>query len=64
MSNLYVGSEEYQAASEYWNSLPLEEKEKLAPLLDHYKQMGLAEAHTQISDVAANLKRSVERIRD
>lgn len=63
MSSLYVGSEESTAAGEYFNSLPQEERAKLAPLLKHYRQMGLAEAHTQISDVVSAIKTRVERIR-
>ena len=63
MRNLYVGSEESTAAGEYFNSLPFEERAKLAPLLEHYRQMGLAEAHAEINDVASNVKRRIEGIR-
>lgn len=61
--NLFVGSEEASAAGEYFNSLPREERAKLAPLLEHYRQMGLAEAHAEINDVVTNVKARIERIR-
>jgi hypothetical protein len=37
-------SPEAREASDYFNSLPQEERAKLAPLLEHYRQRGLAAA--------------------
>lgn len=62
-NNLYIGSEEAADASACFNSLPVEERTKLAPLLELHRQQGLAEAHTQISDVASAIKTRIERIR-
>lgn len=53
----YVPSEAAMDASDYYNALPFEEKQKLAPLLEHYRQMGLAE-------VQDNLRKEVRRIDD
>lgn len=43
-NSAYTPSDAAREASDYFNSLPFGEREKLAPLLDHYRQMGLAEA--------------------
>jgi hypothetical protein len=61
--DLYVGSEKSKAASDYFNSLPQEERAKLAPLLEHYRQMGLAEAHGRINNAAQVVRRRIEEIR-
>lgn len=44
----YTPSDAAREASDYFNSLPFEEREKLAPLLDNYRQMGLAEASAHL----------------
>ena len=43
-------------ASDYFNSLPFEQRKKLAPLLENYRQMGIAEA----LDVMATAKRKLD----
>lgn len=64
MSNsAYAPSEAAKAASDYYNALPIEEKRKLAPLLEHYRQMGLAEAHEKVSMVVETLDRRISRIK-
>lgn len=63
-ANAYVGSEAADAASAYYNSLPLEEKRKLAPLLDHYRQMGLAEALGNLESATRHIKTRIRGIRD
>lgn len=53
MSNTaYVPSDAAREASDYFNSLPFEERAKLAPLLENYRQMGLAEARKEIGRIA------------
>jgi hypothetical protein len=37
-----------QEASDYFNSLPFEQRKRLAPLLDDYRRMGLVEARDVI----------------
>jgi hypothetical protein len=51
-------------ASDYFNSLPYEEREKLAPLLDHYRQMGLAEAFDRMQAAARNVGDRIIGIRN
>lgn len=41
---LYFESPAAKASSDYLNSLPIEQRRMLAPVLEHYRQMGLAEA--------------------
>lgn len=62
-NNHYVGSEAANEASDYFNSLPYEEKAKLAPLLDHYRQMGLAEACGHLDRAAAHIAARITGIR-
>lgn len=56
-----------QEASDYFNSLPLEQRKKLAPLLEEYRRMGIEEAaravravSRQMDDRMRSIKRSHE----
>lgn len=60
----YTPSEAAQRAGEYFNSLPFEERAKLAPLLEHYRQMGLAEAQANAAAFVHKLGRRIDGIRD
>jgi hypothetical protein len=61
MSNArYLPNDAAEAASDYFNALPQEERAKLAPLLENYRQMGMAEALGHL-DLAAG--RIASRIR-
>lgn len=44
-------------ASDYFNSLPIEQRQRLAPLLEDYRRLGIEEAHLRIRQVGAQLKR-------
>lgn len=59
--SVYAPSDVARAASDYFNSLPEEERIKLAPLLENYRQMGLAEAAGHM-DLA--IARTVSRVRN
>jgi hypothetical protein len=61
---LYLPSAAAQEASDYYNALPYEERRKLAPLLDHYRQMGLAEAEREIAKVTRFIGARVQGIRE
>ena len=61
--NDYVASPAAAAAGVYFNSLPFEERAKLAPLLEHYRQMGLAEARKEIGRIAILLDVRIREIR-
>lgn len=56
----YTPSRAAAEASDYFNALPIEERKKLAPLLEHYRQMGLAECGDVLR---AELRRIDNRIR-
>jgi cell fate (sporulation/competence/biofilm development) regulator YmcA (YheA/YmcA/DUF963 family) len=53
-----------KAASDYFNSLPFEQRCRLAPLLENYRQMGLAEAREMIEAVTTRIDGRVARIRE
>lgn len=57
----FMPSEAARAASDYFNALPFEERKKLAPLLDHYRQMGVAEANNHMRLV---VQKNAKRIRE
>jgi hypothetical protein len=61
--SIWAPSPAAKAASVYFNSLPIEERRKLAPLLDNYRQLGLAEARDQVGKVALSLDERIARIR-
>ncbi len=50
-----------QAASEYFNSLPIEQKRKLSPLLEEYRRQGLRTAY---DEVAKAHRASERKVRD
>jgi hypothetical protein len=60
--NPFAPSEEAVAGSAYYNSLPREERRKLAPLLEHYRQLGLAEAAGHQRAALAHAKERIRRI--
>lgn len=62
--NYYHESDAAKAASAYFNSLPFEERQKLAPLLDHYRQMGLAEAFDYHEAARLRIQARIRGIRD
>lgn len=50
-------------ASDYFNSLPIEERKKLAPLLEDYRRLGIMEALAAMNGVTRQLaarSRSIE----
>lgn len=51
-----------QAASDYYNSLPFEQRRQLAPLLDDYRRMGIQEALRGLASVNHNLTLRVRGI--
>lgn len=59
----FTPSPDAEKASRYYNALPLKERAKLAPLLEHYRQMGLAEAQEQVRDVANNIGRRIQGLK-
>jgi hypothetical protein len=61
-SRKYAGSDAAQAASDYFNLLPQDERAKLAPLLEHYRQMGLAEAREQVQRTVTVLNARINTI--
>jgi hypothetical protein len=64
VSSKYVGSEAADKASDYFNSLPQEERAKLAPLLEHYRQMGMAEALDHLDLAAGRITSLIRKIKD
>jgi hypothetical protein len=60
----FAPSDAARKASDYFNALPQEEREKLAPLLEHYRQMGLAEAHVTVDAATRQIDVRIRRIRD
>lgn len=60
----FLGSDAAKEASGYYNGLPIEERRQLAPLLDHYRQMGLAEALGHLDKAKARITTRIESIRD
>ena len=63
-STAFTPSEAAQAASDHFNALPLEERAKLAPLLEHYRQMGLAEADHAVRHASHALQARIRNIRN
>jgi hypothetical protein len=57
----YTPTAAAREASDYFNSLPFAERKKLAPLLEHYRQMGLAEMNDGLRQLQ---RRTDARIRD
>lgn len=53
-----------RAANVYYNSLPFEQRQKLAPLLENYRQMGLAEAREYQVSAARQVESRITGIRD
>lgn len=49
-------------ASEYFNSLPIEQRRKLAPLLEDYRRLGIEEAMRDILSVQRRLNDRARRI--
>lgn len=45
-----------QAASEFFNSLPIEQRRKLSPLLEEYRRMGLRAAHDEMAKAHRKVK--------
>jgi hypothetical protein len=64
MKGAYTASPAALEASDYFNSLPFEERAKLAPLLDDYRQMGLAEALDNIDVARRRIEDRIRGIRD
>lgn len=63
MSSAYVPSDAAKMAGDYFNSLPREQRAKLAPLLEHHRQMGLAEARKELQRVLTLIDVRVREIR-
>lgn len=63
-SRSYVPSDAAREASDYYNALPFEERRKLAPLLEHYRQMGLAEAADRFRGSLSRVDARIRDIRD
>lgn len=51
-----------QAASDYFNALPFEQRRRLAPLLDDYRRMGIEEALVGLRSVTNGLTQRVRGI--
>lgn len=52
------------AASDHYNALPFEQRQQLAPLLEEYRLMGIAEARRELDGVERQLRdreRSIRR---
>jgi hypothetical protein len=58
----YTPSDDARAAIDYFNSLPLDERRRLAPLLENYRQMGIAEALDDLTRVSRRLTERVAGI--
>jgi hypothetical protein len=63
MSNQFAPSDAAVKASDYFNTLPREQRAGLAPLLEHYRQMGIAEARRDLQRVLTGLDCRVREIR-
>jgi hypothetical protein len=50
-----------RAASDYYNSLPFEQRRKLAPLLEDYRRLGIEEALRELHPIRNKLQ---QRVRD
>lgn len=61
--NAYLPSDAAKTAGEYFNALPREERAKLAPLLEHYRQMGVAEARDEIRVMARKLDERIDSMK-
>jgi hypothetical protein len=55
MTTRKAGRTPAQEASAYFNSLPIEQRKKLAPLLECYRRMGIEEADRAIRAVSRKL---------
>lgn len=58
----WTPSEAARTAGDYFNSLPFEERKKLAPLLDEYRQMGMAEALDRMYSATQKVERRIHDI--
>ena len=58
------GSPAAEQARAYFNTLPIEQRAKLQPLLEHCRQMGLAEALDQVVAVQGRIESRIASIRD
>lgn len=59
----YIPSDAANEAGDYFNALPTDERLKLAPLLEHYRQMGLAEAYEEMRRLAQRTRNRIDAIR-
>jgi hypothetical protein len=59
----YTPSVAAREASDYFNSLPAEERQKLAPLLEHYRQMGLAEMNDGLRQLQRRTDARIKTLR-
>lgn len=50
-------------ASEFFNSLPFDERKKLAPLLEEYRRMGIDEATRAMRNVTQTMDARMRSIR-
>ncbi len=57
-----TGSSAAREASDYFNSLPVEVKKKLAPLLEDYRRIGIEEAHRGIASLGRRLQDRLRQI--
>jgi hypothetical protein len=60
----YIPSDAANEGSDYFNALPIEERQKLAPLLEHYRQMGLAEAYEEMHALAQRTRNRIDARHD
>jgi hypothetical protein len=60
----YTPSAEARAASDYYNSLSLEQRRQLAPLLANYRQMGFAEALSYVAAAQTRIQGRIRGIQD
>jgi hypothetical protein len=60
----YTPSPAAREASDYFNSLPREQRKKLAPLLDNYRQMGLAEAAAAHRNTSTKIRQRIRGIQN
>ena len=51
-------------ASDYFNSLPIEQRRKLAPLLEDYRLMGMQEALGKIEQGRAHVLGRIRQLKD
>lgn len=53
-----------QEASDYFNALPIEQRRKLAPLLEDYRRLGIEEALAEVAKVKNQLTHRSHEIRN